>query len=156
MKAYPAFFLLFLCSVFSVRADFGIGAQGNAWFSSNPFLGGSLVVSPLRRLHISLDYNTDIVTPENRRFGLNTDYWIFKPRVGDFGPEQGRVYLLCGGGIFINFSGDVSCGLRFPFGVDYEIKRMDFFLQVVPAVSVYAPSGDWFALYGALGCRWWF
>ena len=156
MKLYAAFFLLFICSVVPVSADFGLGVQGSAWFSSNPFFGGSLIVSPMRRLHIAVDYNAGIDRLGNRRFGFNTDYWVFKPRVGDFGPEQGRVSLLCGGGIFINFSEDIRCGLRFPFGVDYEIKRMDFFLQVVPAVSVYAPSGDWFALYGALGFRWWF
>ncbi|MDR0540420.1 MAG: hypothetical protein LBG74_07985 [Spirochaetaceae bacterium] len=147
----------------TASAETGVGMQAGGWFSSSPYFGPALCLSFTRRIHILLEYGIDMVVPYNRRFGICGDYWWLRPQVGDFGTEGGRVYLFFGAGLFIDYaaakdwSGVLSGGLRFPFGVDYEIKRMDFFLQAAPALTVASTSkGDWFVFYTSFGFRWWF
>ncbi|MDR2601370.1 MAG: hypothetical protein LBC53_02810 [Spirochaetaceae bacterium] len=149
-----ALFLTFPCFAFG---SFGLGAQSSVWCASSPYFGVSLLTSPLKQLHLALDYSSDASPPYNRRLGIYGDYWIFRPKIADWGVNYGRMFLFTGAGIFINITEKTSGGIRFPFGVQYEIKRMDFFINAAPsAVLAGEEKNGWFALYISAGLRYWF
>ncbi|MDR0551377.1 MAG: hypothetical protein LBG72_05105 [Spirochaetaceae bacterium] len=143
-------------------ADFGIGIKGSTWLAENPYFGPAVLFSVNRVFHFSLGYGVDMTMPLNRRFGFSGDWWIFNPKVSDWGIDRGRLFLFCGTGLFFNYSlihnddDIVSGGLRFPLGIDYEVKSMDFFLSAAPSIAIAtSEKGDWFVLTLAFGARWW-
>ncbi|MDR2521607.1 MAG: hypothetical protein LBC72_03510 [Spirochaetaceae bacterium] len=159
MKKSRALFLAFLLAAPPAFAELGFGGQASAWLSESPYFGPALLFSATRRIHLSLDYGFDLLTPYNRHVSVCADYWLFSTRVADFGAGSGRLHLFCGPGVFLNIARAVGGGIRVPIGVEYTIRRMDFFLQVAPSVMFLSTGGgssDWFTLAVAFGSRWWF
>jgi hypothetical protein len=156
-KIAVLFAVLLAGASMSAYAEFGIGAQGG-YSVGGP--GLALLLSPAKDLHFAVNWWG--IGDKSFTIGVSGDYWVWTPTITKVG--SGALNFFVGPGLYIalGVNGDTfafDAGGRIPFGLDLNFKKIDIFLQAVPAIGFsFVPSFglNWNGIGGNIGVRFWF